>query len=180
MNSSHKSNSKLARAYRRCAHMLRFVLGEDRGSALIELSLVMPLFVLLTLGWVDFARMAYFSIEASNAARAGVAYATQGTAFASNTSGIQAAADNDAPNLTSAATLAVTSNTVCQCDNAGTFTTIGTTASACAAASSSCLSPSRVISYVQVNTSAQVSTICAYPGVPSVLTVRGQAIMRVK
>ena len=91
MNSSHKSNSKLARAYRRCAHMLRFVLGEDRGSALIELSLVMPLFVLLTLGWVDFARMAYFSIEASNAARGGVAYATQGTAFASNTSGTQAA-----------------------------------------------------------------------------------------
>jgi Flp pilus assembly protein TadG len=180
MKSSHESNSKLARACRRCAHMLRFVPGEDRGSALIELTLVMPVFALLTVGWVDFARTAYFSIEASNAARAGVAYAAQGTTFATNTSGIQAAADNDAPNLTSVATLAVTSNSVCQCDNAGTFTTIGTTTSACASASSSCLSPSRVISYVQVNTSAQVSSIFANRGAPAAYTVRGQAIMRIK
>jgi hypothetical protein len=125
--------------------------------------------------------MEYFSIEATNAARAGAAYAAQGTAFAATTNlaAIQTAAENDAPDLTSVSTLTVTSSTACQCDNAGVFTPTGTTES-CTVAASTCLSPGRVITYVQVNTSAPVSTIWSWPGFPSSITVLGQAIMRIK
>jgi Flp pilus assembly protein TadG len=172
-------NSQYTRAGR-ISRLARLALGESRGSALLELALVVPVFTLLMAGGAAFGRMEYYSIETSNAARAGVAYAAQGTAFSTDNSAIQAAAQNDAPDLTSVATLTVTSNTVCQCDDAGVFTTIGTTASACASAASSCLSPSRVINYVQVNTSAPLSTIFKFPGLASSITLQGQAIMRIK
>lgn len=174
-----QKNSQRTRAGRISRLVLRLVLGESRGSALVELALVLPLFLLLVVGAGEFGRMEYFSIEAANAARAGASYAAQGTAFAanSNLSAIQAAADNDAPNLTGVTTLTVTSNTVCQCDNAGVFTTVGTTAAACG--SPSCPS-GRVINYVQVNTSAPVSSIFSLRGFPSSITVQGQAIMRIK
>ena len=160
--------------------VLRLLTGESRGSALVELAVVAPIFILLMVGAADFGRVEYFSLEASNSARAGVAYAAQGSTFATNSSAIQTAARNDAPNLTNVATLTVTSNPVCQCNNAGVFTTIGTTASACASATASCVSPSRVINYVQVHSSAPVSTIFTYPGFPSSFTVQGQATMRIQ
>lgn len=176
-----QQNSQRTRASRISSLVLFLVSGESRGGALLELALVLPLFSLLIVGAAEFGRMEYFSIEVANAARAGAFYAAQGTAFAadSNLSAIQASARNDAPNLTSVATLTVTSNTVCQCDDAGVFTPTGTTES-CAAAASSCLSPGRVIGYVQVNTSAPVSTIFSLPGLPSSITVQGQATMRIK
>jgi Flp pilus assembly protein TadG len=171
--------SQRARATR-IQGLVHQVFGETRGSALIELAVISSVFILLIAGAADFGRVEYYSIEASNAARAGVAYAAQGISYSTNTSAIQTAAKNDAPNLTNVATMTVSSNLICQCDNSGVFTTIGTTASACAAASASCLSPSRVINYVQVNTSAPVSTIFTYPAIPSSITVKGQATMRVQ
>jgi Flp pilus assembly protein TadG len=172
-----QKNSQRTRAGRISNLVLRLVSGESYGGALLELALVLPIFSLLIVGAAEFGRVEYFSIEAANAARTGVAYAAQGTAFENNTSAIQTAADNDAPNLANVATLTVTSNTVCQCDNAGVFTPAGTTES-CTAAASSCTGS--VISYVQVNTSAPVSTILRWPGFPSSITVQGQAIMRIK
>ena len=160
--------------------MLRAVLRDKRGSALVELGVVMPILLLLLVGAAEFGRLAYFSIEASNAARAGAAYGAQSTANSINTTGIQTAASNDAPNLTRVATLTATSNPVCQCDNAGVFSTIGTTTSACASAAASCASPKRVINYVQVNTSAPVSTILRYPGMSTSFTLQGKAIMRIQ
>ena len=180
MSSIHRQNSGSTQTGRIRNLLLRLVLGESRGSALVELAVVSPIFILLMVGAADLGRVEYFSIEASNSARAGVAYAAQGSTFSTNTSAIQTAAKNDAPNLTSVTTLTVTSNPVCQCDNAGVFTTIGSTASACASAAASCSSPSRVINYVQVNSSAPVSTIFTYPGLPSSITVQGHAIMRIQ
>lgn len=154
---------------------------ENRGSALLELALVLPIFVLAIVGSAEFGRFEYYSIEATNAARAGAAYAAQGTAFAatSNLSAIQTAAKNDAPDLTSVATMTVTSSTACQCDTSGVFTPTGTTESATTAAST-CTSPGKIISYVQVNTSAPLSTILSWPGFPSSITLQGQAVMRIK
>lgn len=180
MNHICRQNSQETRAGRIRSFVLNQVLGESRGGALVELAIVSPIFILLLTGAADFGRVEFFSIEASNAARAGVSYAVQSTESSTDDDKIQTAAQNDAPDLTSVTTLTVTSNTVCQCDNAGVYTTIGTTASACASAAALCLSPGRVINYVQVNTSAPVSTVFKYPGLPSSLTVHGQANMRIK
>ena len=57
--------------------MLRRNLRENSGQAFVELALVLPIFILLLVGAAEVGRLAYASIEVSNAARAGVAYAAQ-------------------------------------------------------------------------------------------------------
>jgi len=46
-----------------------------RGSSATELAIILPLFVTILLGCVDFGRFAYTYIAVSNAARAGAAWA---------------------------------------------------------------------------------------------------------
>src|SRR5258708_20297575 len=72
---------------------------DDKGEAFVELALVMPMLILLILGGIEIGRLAYADIEISNAARAGVAYAMQSHAFASDNAGITAAATQDPPNI---------------------------------------------------------------------------------
>ena len=119
--------------------------------------------------------MAYFAIEVSNAAGAGVAYGAQSTATSTQTTAIQTAAANDAPNLTKIGTLTVTSAIACQCANGTSFTSIS-----CGTANTTCVSPSRTIKYVQVNTSAPVNSMFKYPGLPTIYTLQGQAVMRIE
>lgn len=45
-----------------------------RGSSAIEMAIILPLFVLIVLGCVDFGRFAYTYIAVSNAARAAAAW----------------------------------------------------------------------------------------------------------
>lgn len=173
MKSNQRSNSQNKRARQADRFTLRAVLTDSFGGALVDLAAMLPVFSLLLIGVVEFGRLAYYSIEVSNAARAGAAYAAQGTATLANTSGIQTAARNDAPNLTSITTLSVTPSSVCQCDTGGTFSTM-------TSCSATCSSPGRVITYAQVNTSAQVSAVLVLPGLPSSYALTGQAVMRVK
>src|SRR6516165_8835479 len=46
-----------------------------RGATAAEMALILPLFVMLILGCVDFGRFAYTYIAVSNAARAGASWA---------------------------------------------------------------------------------------------------------
>jgi Flp pilus assembly protein TadG len=46
-----------------------------RGSAAVELALILPLFVTIMLGGIDFARFAYAYVELSGAVRGGAAWA---------------------------------------------------------------------------------------------------------
>jgi Flp pilus assembly protein TadG len=147
----------------------RSVIRNERGQAFVELALVLPIFLLLFIGAAELGRLAYASIEVSNAARAGVAYGAQNHATASDVVGIQTAATQDAPNIASMGTPAVAQS--CSCSSGVAIT--------CANAGTNCLSPNRIIEYVQVNTSASVNTAFHYPGIPNTITLNGQAIMRV-
>ena len=104
--------------------------GDEGGGAFVELALVVPIFGLLLVGAAEFGRLAYADIEVSNAARAGVAYGAQNHATASDTSGMQTAATQDAPDVTS---IAATASTFCTCSD-GTVVT-------CANAPAKCLQP---------------------------------------
>src|SRR5262245_49450122 len=77
----------------------RRALGCDSGNAVLELVLLCPLFLMLTIGAVEFARLTYAWIEVTNAARAGIAYGAQNRTTAANAAGTQQAAINDAANL---------------------------------------------------------------------------------
>jgi Flp pilus assembly protein TadG len=144
-------------------------LGCDIGQAFVELALVLPIFVILLLGVAEVGRLAYASIEVSNAARAGASYAAQNHITASNSLDINNAAKQDAPEISG---IAATATQLCSCTN-GTVIT-------CANAGVRCISPGRIIESVQVNTSASVNTLFHLPGIPNQVTLTGQAIMMVE
>jgi len=138
---------------------------EESGQALIELALGMTILTALILGAGEFGRLAYASIEVSNAAHAGAAYGSLTHTSASDNSGMQTAATQDAPDVTD---ITATASHFCVCSNGTTSTCAATD---CAA--------SRIIEYVQVNTSAVIDPKIYVPGLPKRYTVTGKAVMRV-
>jgi Flp pilus assembly protein TadG len=160
--------------------MLERKLRDNTGGALVELALVLPLFVVIVLGAAEFGRLAYASIEVTNAARAGVAYGAQNHVTASDTTGIRVAATTDGPNVAPINVYA--GPCVCPASSATTsFLACSTTNFFSHANSFTC--PSSITTtteYIQVNTSATVSTLVHVPGFPSSYTVNGSATMIVE
>lgn len=134
------------------------------GQSLIEFALALPIFLLLLLGAAEFGRLAYAYIEVANAAHAGVQYGAQSHITASDNVGMALAATQDGTNLP---TLQASPTHYCTCADG--------TPSACTAGTCT-----RLIEYVKVDTSATVNTLFHYPGIPSTITLQGQAIMRVE
>ncbi len=134
-----------------------------RGQAMVELALVLPVLALVLVTVVDFARVFYLSIAVKNAARAGVQYGVQSLSKAGDLSGMQQAAQNDALSVPG---LTATAKEFCQCP--------GGPSVVC----SPLLTCPGLHLYVQVQTSAQFSTLLNYPGVPSTVTLSGNAVMR--
>jgi len=64
----------------------------QRGSAIVELTLLVPLFLLMLLGTADFARVFYTALSVSQAARAGVQYGAQDNEKSKDYAGMQKAA----------------------------------------------------------------------------------------
>lgn len=159
-------NSPRLRARVSCAR-----LSSDTGQSLVELALTLPLFLLILAGAAEFARFAWASIEASNAARAGVQYGAQNHTFASDTNGMRTAALNDGVNLGG---LTATASHSCACSTAPS------TAIACATALTTCPAPNTILEYVQVNTSATVTPVLRWPGLPATFTTQGYATMQVE
>jgi hypothetical protein len=113
--------------------------------------------------------LAYFSLEVSNAAEAGVTYGVQNHATASNLTTIQTAAVDDGSNVPGITAVATDS---CACSSGTTIT--------CANAATNCVSPARIIESVQVKTTASIDPLYHYPGLPTTFTLRGWATMRVE
>jgi len=156
----------------------RRYLRHDKGQAFVELALVLPIFILLLVGAVEVGRLAYASIEVSNAARAGVAYAAQNHTTAADigpTGGIIQAAKLDAPDITS---LTATTTNACSCESSAGVMGASVDCTTISTAVGSCPSPSRIVLYIQVTTTAPVNTVFHFPGIPSTVTLRGFASMR--
>jgi Flp pilus assembly protein TadG len=144
--------------------------GES-GQSLIELALGLTALTILMIGAAEFGRLAYASVEVSNAARAGVQYGAQNHTTASDTAGIQTAATQDAPDVSG---ISATASHSCVCSD-GTASTCS--AGDCPVTTSD---PSlRLIETVQVNTTATVSPTIRLPGLPTSYTLTGKAVMRV-
>jgi Flp pilus assembly protein TadG len=152
---------------RRCYSGFKWQYGlprRDEGSALIELALLLPVFLLLFVGSIDFGRAFYAAIEVSSAAEAAAWYGAQQP---SDTSGIQAAAVLDAADVNN---LTATVASGCQCSD-GSSVEPG-----CTSVPSGC--SANVVSYVQVITNATYTPILKYPGIPSTIPLQGVARMR--
>ncbi len=136
------------------------------GQALVEMAVLTPLLLLLVIGIIELGRLAYYAIEVSNAARAGVQYGSQNLVTADDNAGMQLAGQQDAPDITG---LAATATHYCACASGGGSTCLST----------DCPSPDHRLVYVQVNTTGTLQTLFNYPGIGSSFTVSGHAVMRV-
>jgi len=163
-------------------------LRNDRGSAFVELALVLPILTLVLIGAAELGRMAYFAIEVSDAARAGVAYGAQGPTTAVDFDGITAAAKKSAVDVPSLSAT-VTDPCVCETVTTSTGTVVITPLLPSCAGKGSVVNPlctsttagtkDIIVNYVQVSTTATVSTMFNYPGIPTSFTLSGFAKMRV-
>ena len=141
---------------------------DDSGQAFIELALSLSILIVLLTGAAEYGRLAYASIEVTNAARAGVAYGAQNHITASDNTGMQNAATNDGSNI---AGLSATATHFCNCSNS-----LGTVSSCAPTACSG----ARIIEFVQVNTTAAFDPLFYVPGLPRTYNLTGQAVMRVE
>jgi Flp pilus assembly protein TadG len=139
-------------------------LHSEQGQSLIEVALIFPVLVTVLVGAAEMARVARASISVSNAAKAGVQYGAQTGFTAQDTTGIQTAASNEAPNLTVTTTPAVS----CVCSDG--------TAASCT--SNSACSTSHMIETLTVTTQATVTPLVHIPGLPRSFTIHGTAVQR--
>jgi len=142
---------------------------QQQGGSLLEIAFLMPVFMLMLIGAAEIGRVAYYAIEVNSAARAGASYAAQTHTTAADTTNIALAASTDATNVGGVVTQVSSS---CTC-------TSGTTIS-CSSAISSCASPYRIVEVVQVKTSATISPMFNYPGLPTSYALNGAATVRVR
>jgi Flp pilus assembly protein TadG len=140
--------------------------SAERGQSLLEMAFLTPVLLLLMVGIIEVGRFAYYSIEVTNAARAAVQYGAQSPADAKDTAGLRQAALRDASDVSG---ITVTSTELCACsDSPAVF--LSCPASGCAG---------HPVIFVQVDTTANISPLFHYPGLPTAFTTNGHAIMRV-
>lgn len=138
---------------------------SEAGTAFVELSLVFPLLTVLLIGSAEFARLAYASIEVSNAARAAVEYGAQTSSTAADTTGIKLAATNDAANLSG---LSTTLSTSCICSDGTASTCLNTDCST-----------SQIEQVLTVQTQASFDPKIYLTGFPKSFTLHGRAVQTV-
>jgi Flp pilus assembly protein TadG len=139
--------------------------GENGGS-LLEIAAIMPLFMLLLLGAVDFGRAFYLETEIAGAADAAVAYGTQNP---NDTTGMENAAQDDAPNVPNLSVGTPTSG--CECSD-GT----GYVASPCTTPPS-CTTNNEVV-LTKIKVTGTYTPLFPWPGVPSSFSFSNTAAMR--
>jgi Flp pilus assembly protein TadG len=138
----------------------------ERGSALIEFSLLISVLLLLFLGIVDSAIAVRQGMVVANAADAGALYgASEGNA--NNTAGMATAALNAA---TGVAGMTASATTWCSCSAGGTNVSC----------SSTCSTYDLPMQYVQVQTSATYYVLFRSSGIPLSIGLSGSATMRAR
>jgi Flp pilus assembly protein TadG len=148
----------------RIRHLIaRLAKGTD-GSSMIELAIILPTFMLLFVTAVDFGGAYFIAIEVSAAAQAGALYGVQNP---TDLAGMREASVGDAtslPNLTATATYG------CECSDGSSVVASCGTPPTCTY---------NYVSYVDVTTSVPYTFILRYPGMPSPMSIKGEARMRI-
>jgi len=144
--------------------------NSERGQAIIEMTLILPFFLLLLMGVIDFSRVFYTALAVTHAARAGAQFGAQSNARSQDTAGMQQAARIAAQDDIDTSALTVTATNFCMC------TADGVTLTAMATCTSACASTRQI--YVQVAVANTFRTLWNYPGIPHTINLNRTAIMR--
>jgi Flp pilus assembly protein TadG len=144
---------------------------SQRGAALVELAIALPLLVLILLATVDFARVFYSANELTNAARAGAQLGAASVANSGNPGLITAQVAAASPDIGAITVSAVPS---CWCaTDTGAFGPL-------TACTTTCVSPGHLVVSVKVTASKLFTTISPFPGIPNSLTISRSATMRAR
>jgi Flp pilus assembly protein TadG len=144
------------------------VRSNRRGTSLIEITILIPVMLLMCCGIMDFARIVYAGITIANSARAGVQFGAVTPGNSGNTAGMVQAALNDATDL-GLSNVTATARNFCGC-------TSGTSEVACSSTCSG-VAPS---GYVSVTASYTFNPLVPYPGIPQSVVLTRVANMRVQ
>ena len=137
------------------------------GQSYVELAFALPVLAIILVVAADFGRLFYTYLEVINAARAAAQYGSNSVVTAADATGMVAAAKQDGANVANLTVIAS------QC-------TCGTATSTVLACSSNYCTNDPQGNYVVVNAQAPFTTIVRYPGVPSSVTLKSQAVMQVQ
>jgi Flp pilus assembly protein TadG len=138
----------------------------ERGSGLVEFTLLILVLMLLALGVFDFGIVIQRGMAISAAVRAGAEFgAADGNA--NNTAGMISAAQSAAPTISS---LHVSAATWCACTPNGTTVSCG----------SLCNTYDLPIQYVQVNAGASAPVMFRFPGIPRYISLAGSSTLRAR
>ncbi len=144
------------------------VFRSQKGAALIELAIVVPMLVLLLVGLIEMGRYLAFTVRLSNAAHAGVQYGAQNINQAGSTD-VANAACNDSG-------FSCTSSTPKPGHTAPPDTVLITSALTCTSKTSPCPAGSLIL---QVNASGTFQPLLNVPVFNSMASISAQAKQQV-
>ena len=140
----------------------------SRGSATLELAVLLPLLLVGTLGIADFGRIYYHMIAVSNAAHAGAKYGAHSPQNMDNESGITVAVLNELGDYADE-TVGVEATRYCTCRDG---TEVNCEAGVCGFSGE----PDRI--YIKVRVQKPVEPLFPYPGMPETVLLSRDAYVR--
>ena len=140
---------------------------QGKGTAAVELSLMIGILLLILMGTIDVGRVFYAAVTMADASRAGAQYGIRSNGFTSDDSGMQTAAGDNAQDLGAVTT---SPGRYCRCEG-------GTTNVNCVTGTCSEGVPQV---YVRVETQGTYNTTFGYPGLPDVIPLSSATTFRVQ
>lgn len=143
----------------------------ERGAALVELAIALPLLAVILVGTIDFGRAFRTAMIVTNAARAGAQYGSQSLTNTGDTAGMVNAATDVLTSNGLNTGPAPTAVRLCQCaTDAGAFSAV--------ACNSACGGGQHMVVSVTVTAVRTFSMISPFPGLPSSVTITRGSTMR--
>ncbi len=141
--------------------------NQRKGSAAVELSLMMGILVTILMGTIDVGRVFYAAVTVVDASRAGAQWGIRSNGFTSDTSGMQEAAAYNAQDI---GTVTSSPERYCRCEGGSGDVNCMT---------GSCAEGVPQI-YIRVETESTFSTLFGYPGLPDVIPLSSATTFRVQ
>jgi Flp pilus assembly protein TadG len=139
------------------------------GQAIVELTLLLPLLVLIFLAAADLARMFYHATALAQAARSGAQYGAQNLGTSADVAGMTQAAMSSAADDLGTITVAPAPKRYFQCGSEATTSN-----------ELPCADKRAAKVFVEVSVAKTFSTLFDYPGIPHTVPMSRVAIMRVQ
>ena len=147
--------------------LFRGLRRSERGGAMVELAVILPLLILIAIGVMDYGRVYFTSVAVANAARAGAEWGAFGKAGSFQ---LDAEMQNFAKlDGAEAAPITVTSALACRCPGSEA------TVSCNFECGSGYGAPKK---FVQVTASKTVTLLLRYPGLPATVAISKTATFR--